>query len=634
MTQILDAALLYTALGWHVLPLFKNSKLPATPNGTKGASNDESQIRAWFENPKCEYNIGILAGEKSGIVVFDIDPRNGGDQSWDDWLTENGGEPLQGEYCLQYTAGGGRHYIAKWQPGMFSRKLRPGVDFLSNGLQIVAYPSTIDGKQYQWADDCNPFEGTFPMTVSHTWADSIIAPRIEKSESLAGGVIIKGDRNSGLTQLAGYMRAGGMSEAEIFAALTVTNELRCESPLPVSEVKTISHSVSRYAPDSEIATDAALGSYSADMLFEHLESEKRTGYFLTRATSFLGQPAPVPWLVRGWVPENGTTMIFGESGIGKTFVAIDMACSIAAGLQWAGQKTKTGTVVYLAGEGNWGLRQRVAAWCQYHGVTELDNLLISNKPIDIDSPACAMDVLRAIKDLVEPAQVVNVFIDTLNRHMSGDENSAKDMRNMLNACGVVSAETGGAITLIHHTGYGGAAKERERGSSALRGAMDASLLVVKDGETIKVECKKMKEAREPEPLFFTIADVDLGWIDDDGNPEPPAGVVTIGEKPIQQNEEKASKTKLSENALRGRAAFRASCHSKGRRNEEGQFDGVSELFWRDEFYMLCGDISPATKRQNWGRAKKNLMDAGEVIEIDGYYYPHEMSDDYIILNQS
>jgi hypothetical protein len=39
-----------------------------------------------------------------------------------------------------------------------------------------------------------------------------------------------------------------MGEAEIFAALEVTNRLRCKPPLPVEEVRRISGSVARYEP--------------------------------------------------------------------------------------------------------------------------------------------------------------------------------------------------------------------------------------------------------------------------------------------------------------------------------------------------------------------------------------------------
>ncbi|MBA3473558.1 MAG: primase C-terminal domain-containing protein [Rubrobacter sp.] len=65
-----------------------------------------------------------------------------------------------------------------------------------------------------------------------------------------GECIPPGKRNDTLASLAGTMRRRGMGEAEIFAALKVTNRLRCRPSLPVEEVRRIVQSVSRYEPAS------------------------------------------------------------------------------------------------------------------------------------------------------------------------------------------------------------------------------------------------------------------------------------------------------------------------------------------------------------------------------------------------
>lgn len=65
-----------------------------------------------------------------------------------------------------------------------------------------------------------------------------------------GEEISNGNRNGTLASLAGTMRRRGMGEAEIFAALEVTNRLRCKPPLSVEEVRRISGSVARYEPAS------------------------------------------------------------------------------------------------------------------------------------------------------------------------------------------------------------------------------------------------------------------------------------------------------------------------------------------------------------------------------------------------
>ena len=507
----IEAALRYAEWGWCVLPVVPNGKIPATAHGVNDATKDPEQIKRWWaQNPNL--NIGIACGSASGIVVFDIDPRNGGDASWERWVSDHGPMP---DGAMALTAGGGQHFLAMHADGVRSCKLADGIDLLSDGRYFLVYPSTIEERAYEWEASGDPFDGVAPARIPEPWMPHLGRRKVAPTTS---GDLIQGNRNDGLTSLAGAMRSFGMTEAEILAAISVANETRCEIPLPSSEIKQIARSVARYEPDGDVAASAAIGSEAAEAL---LSEPPTSDYFLTRATSFLGQPSPVPWIVKGWLPAYATTMMYGESGVGKTFVALDMACCIASGIDWHGIRTKPGIVVYLAGEGNYGMRQRVASWCKAKGVQSLDNLLISNKALDMDSPGAAAQVIAAVRALTsEPVALVN--IDTLNNHMSGDENSAKDTRAMINACNVVSMALSATTMLIHHLGHNSEAKQRARGSSAWRGALDASILVHGKSHEIIVSCTKQKDAPEPADRFGCLSPVDLGWQDEDGLPLPGA----------------------------------------------------------------------------------------------------------------
>jgi hypothetical protein len=274
--------------------------------------------------------------------------------------------------------------------------------------------------------------------------------------------------------------------------------------------------VARYEPEEDLAANAALGAMAIENILAGVYHE-RSDYYFTSASSFLDQPSFTPWLIKGWIPEASQSMVFGQSGIGKTFVAIDMACSIASGQEWFNNRVKSGHVAYMAGEGNFGIRQRVASWCKHHNIDKhgIKQLFVSNKPIDLDSPGASVDVLKAIAEMTEERLSV-IFIDTLNRHMLGDENSAKEVKQLLSVCSVLTSATGAAVVLVHHTGHQG--KDRERGSSAIRGAMDASIHV-KSGKDkhIIIECAKQKDAPIPGDLCAKLHPIDLGWIDEDGN---------------------------------------------------------------------------------------------------------------------
>lgn len=310
MTTItkLEAALAYASWGWHVLPVMPNEKIPATSHGVHDATIDQAKIKAWWaQNP--EYNIGIAAGQISNIAVFDIDPRNGGDLSWELWLTEHG-LPPEGAY--QLTAGGGQHYIGVYRDSIKSCKLRDGIDLLSNGRYFLASPSTIDGRQYDWEASSDPFEGVAPFQIPEPW---LAALSVRKVIATAQGSLIEGNRNAGLTAIAGSLRRLGMTEPEILAALTATNENRCSTPLPASEIKQITRSVSRYEPEYDVARDTALGTEAAENLLKKIKDQVHP---LAQFVEYdLTNPRPQEYILDGIIG-MGLLLLAGAAGGGKT----------------------------------------------------------------------------------------------------------------------------------------------------------------------------------------------------------------------------------------------------------------------------------------------------------------------------
>lgn len=239
--------------------------------------------------------------------------------------------------------------------------------------------------------------------------------------------------------------------------------------------------------------------------------------WLISADDFSSQPAPISWLVKGWLQANALHMVHGPSGHGKTFVVLDWCCRMASGAaDWFGARSKPGAVVYLAGEGHHGLRARVAAWKVRHGADRLA-MWVSRDGCDLNTPAGLHRALEALRALpVRPSLVV---VDTLHRFLSGDENSAQDAKTMLDACAVVMGEFGCSVLLVHHTGVSEEAQGRARGSSAWRGALDIEINVFcKDGQ-ITVSQKKCKDAEQAQPVYAELEPVALpGWVDEDGEP--------------------------------------------------------------------------------------------------------------------
>jgi len=119
----------------------------------------------------------------------------------------------------------------------------------------------------------------------------------------------------------------------------------------------------------------------------------------------------------------------------------------------------------------------------------------------------ASEVDRFVADVQASldAPPVLIVFDTLARCLiGGDENSAKDMgRALANADGIRRA-LGCAVLLVHHSNASG---ERERGSTALRGAVDVLHLLKSEGGARTLSCVKSKDAVAFDPIEFELRQV-------------------------------------------------------------------------------------------------------------------------------
>jgi RecA-family ATPase len=198
------------------------------------------------------------------------------------------------------------------------------------------------------------------------------------------------------------------------------------------------------------------------------------------------------WLIKGILPENALGVLFGLPGSMKTFVALSMALSIGAGHDWCGKATKKGSVLYVAAEGLSGLRVRSQAYRQIHWINAAE-VRFMGEGLNLCNP----DDLRQVRRCIENNNFRPEFIviDTLARSIPGaEENSSRDMGEVICAVDELRRETSAMALLVHHTGKDG---EAERGSSALRGAADVVIkcgIKPSDSHLVSLSCKKMKDA--------------------------------------------------------------------------------------------------------------------------------------------
>lgn len=257
-----------------------------------------------------------------------------------------------------------------------------------------------------------------------------------------------------------------------------------------------------------------LGQASADD-FEAITDEPAAEdlrFRVVPAGEFAQGKAP-GWIIKGVIPRAELVVLFGESGAGKSFVALDMAAAIARGIEWRGHRTKPGRVVYIAAEGGGGFRNRLRAY-ELHNKVGLDGLpfgIIHAAPNFLQK-ADALDVTKAI---MAAGKADVVIVDTFAQVMPGaNENAAEDMGKALAHCRGISHKTGAVVVLVHHAGKD--PTKGARGWSGLRAAADAEIEVLRVGVGRMLRISKQKDGDDSLEWGFDLVKVPIG-MDEDGD---------------------------------------------------------------------------------------------------------------------
>lgn len=244
------------------------------------------------------------------------------------------------------------------------------------------------------------------------------------------------------------------------------------------------------------------------------DGEPYTGRFpVERAGAVMGRKPP-EWLIKGVLPKADLVVLFGASGSGKTFVALDMALCIDRGLDWRGRRTKAGRVVLIAAEGTGGIGNRLSAYCQHHGVDKgsLGLGVISGAPNFLQRD----DISDVVASIVASGGADVIIVDTFAQVTPGaNENSGEDMGLALSHARALRDATGAVVVLVHHAG-----KDTSRGArgwSGIRAAADAELEVIRfDTGARMIRTSKQKDGEDGLEWGFALEVVTLG-VDDDGD---------------------------------------------------------------------------------------------------------------------
>ena len=346
---------------------------------------------------------------------------------------------------------------------------------------------------------------------------------------------------------------------------------------------------------------------------------------LTPLNVLISKPYKPNWLIKDHMEQNSIGMLFGAPASAKSFIAMDIAFCIAAGIDWNGNPTEQGKVVYLAGEGFSGMGKRFKALAEKYQANT-NEVYFSDLPASFSDKENTIKVHEGIASVCpNPALII---IDTLHRNFGvGDENSAKDFGVFLYHITALMKGSGCAILIVHHSGHGDA--DRGRGSSSIKAAMDVEYKITKAGEVVTMACTKAKEFEEPQSMSFNLVSQSIpSWLDDAGNPVKSAILVSttysapVGTASLTQRESQILQALNDAIATNGKSA---SSELAAKYPELTGRNYIHESGWRAEAYIALDQASggankPQANQKAFSRAKGKLLHANKIVTEEDHYW--------------
>lgn len=482
MNNTLHYAQRYAELGWKVFPVSENSKIPLKDSkGFKEATNDPDAVDRMFSSNNC--NIGISA-EASGLLVVDIDPRNGGDDSYRELIAAYGELP---DTVTALTPSGGTHYFFKLPKDLTKAtdSLADGIDIKVNGYVVVA-PSKISvngtTKNYDWFAGQSPFE--FQIAEAPSWLIEKIKTAEPKRFELPEIVHEKKRNDTLLRYACSLYSRNELTLGQVSAAVKTYNQECCKPPLEEKEVETIVKSASSYNEQPKIET-----------------REEKT---LSLKEFLALDIPPIEYHLTGILPKCGKAMISGNSNAGKSIFVQNIALAISRGevflTNFESAQTK---VLYLDLEmGKSALKERFTTMA---GNEIPENLFVRYEP---SINLLDKEDQERLKIWIQEVKADVVIIDPLANAWQGDEKDQVSVAQMVAFFNQIISDLKVSVLLVHH--WRKATKDFKSGGQMMAGSyrweawLDHHITLEGQPQSVTISCHKARNMGRFQPFLAKI----------------------------------------------------------------------------------------------------------------------------------
>lgn len=538
-------------LGYTVLPIKPGSKRPDIKDWPRHATTGADVVK-WYSNGRAQHGVGINARNTPAIDVDVLDPEVA--QAMSDAIDQ-----IFPGVSLMTRTGLAPKFLIPFRSDEPFRKLSSQtytdgkndhkVEILGDGQQFVAYAVHPETKRaYEWfdglsAEGIRSVERAQLSLLIRADAQRVIdAFEILAQRHVAAGLWRAKDvgersdvrERSGDDPFVDRPPVGKEAhEVEALLARHPNNEADYDHWFKVlaavhHELGDAGEDIARaWSTESHKHTDEkfeltwnSLGSYSGRQLTlrsvmaldksanvpptPHPGGKKGDMVPFLEGSLFAAGFEDTDWLVEDVVPRAQVGVLYGASGSGKTFFALDMACTIHRGLEWRGKHVERADTFYVAAEAGNGIKKRIAAYVQQKGEGPLPWF------VDYQPNLALLESAHHIAESVNLRSLAPglIFVDTLALSHDGDENSSKDMSLVLRHCKILSDATGAVVLLVHHTGKDDS--KGMRGSSALYAGSDFVLEISAEGRRHAMFVDKLKDGERGAQFGFTLPAVEVG----------------------------------------------------------------------------------------------------------------------------
>jgi len=216
------------------------------------------------------------------------------------------------------------------------------------------------------------------------------------------------------------------------------------------------------------------------------------------------------WLIEDLWPAEGVGIIGGDAKSYKTWLALELAVSLASQTPCLGKfriPVKRRVLVYAAEDSLPDIRIRLASICTPRGIclNELDLGLITVHQMFLNR---SHDLIRLQKTIARHQPALLILDPFVRLHTAIDENSAAEVSSILGNLRALQREFQLAVALVHHARKNRAGLrpgQALRGSSDFHAWTDATLYMRRQTHHIELTIEH-RAAASPEPLLLTLAD--------------------------------------------------------------------------------------------------------------------------------